>query len=41
MSCEDHALLEAWRVAWGDLVDVEVIPVHTSAEVRAMVEGRL
>jgi hypothetical protein len=41
MSCEDPALLETWMAAWRDLVDFEVLPVHTSAEVRGMVASRL
>ncbi|MEP7381865.1 MAG: DUF3303 family protein [Gemmatimonadota bacterium] len=41
MSCDDPALLEAWIAQWRDLVDFEVLPVFTSAEVREMVVGRL
>ena len=29
----DRALLDAWMARWSDLVDFEVIPVLTSAEV--------
>lgn len=41
MECEDRALLDAWIANWRDLVEFEVIPVHTSAAVRAMVAPRL
>lgn len=41
MECDDRALLDAWIANWSDLVDFDVIPVHTSAEVRAMVAPRL
>lgn len=41
MECEDPALLDAWLANWVDLVDFEVLPVHTSAEVREMVAPRL
>jgi hypothetical protein len=41
MECDDRALLDQWIAAWDDLVDFEVVPVHTSAEVRALVADRL
>lgn len=41
MECDDSALLDAWMANWADLVDFEVVPVHTSAEVREMVAPRL
>lgn len=41
MECEERALLDAWIANWADLVDFEVIPVHSSAEVREMVAPRL
>lgn len=41
MECEDRALLDAWMANWGDLVEFEVLPVHTSAEVRSLVAPRL
>ncbi len=41
MACDDPALLEAWLAQWRDLVDFEVLPVHTSAAVRALVADRL
>ena len=40
MECGDRARLEAWMAAWRDLVDFEVIPVITSADAAAVVEGR-
>lgn len=33
METEDPALFEAWTSRWSDLVDFEVVPVVTSAEV--------
>lgn len=41
MSCDDPALVHEWIAQWRDLVDFEVIPVHTSAEVREIVAERL
>lgn len=41
MECEDRALLDTWMANWGDLVEFEVLPVHTSAEVRSLVAPRL
>lgn len=41
MECEERALLDAWIANWADLVDFEVIPVHSSAEVRELVAPRL
>ena len=41
MECEDRALLDAWIVAWNDIVDFEVIDVITSAEAAATVTPRL
>lgn len=32
MECEDASLLEQWTTNWGDLVDIEVVPVMTGAE---------
>ena len=32
METEDPALLQEWIKNWGDLVDFEVVPVVTSAE---------
>jgi len=41
MECEDRALLDQWMAQWSDLVDFEVLPVLTSAEVQAQVGPRL
>ena len=35
MECDDRALLDEWMAAWTDLVEVEVVPVITSAEAAA------
>ncbi len=32
MECDDEALLAEWMSRWDDLVELEVIPVITSAE---------
>jgi len=32
MECADRQLLDAWISQWKDIVDIEVIPVITSAE---------
>jgi hypothetical protein len=34
MACADRALLDEWIERWRDLVDFEVIPVISSAEVQ-------
>jgi len=39
MDCDDRQLLAQWMVKWEDLVDFEVIPVVTSAEAAAKVNG--
>jgi hypothetical protein len=36
METDDFVLLERWIDNWKDLMEVEIIPVHTSAEVREM-----
>jgi len=41
MECEDRRLLQEWMDQWKDLVDLEVIPVVTSAEAAAAVAPRL
>ena len=41
MSCDDRALLDAWIDQWRDLVEFDVIPVLSSADVRALVADRL
>ena len=36
METEDPALLQDWISKWGDLVDFEVVPVVTSAEMQKL-----
>jgi hypothetical protein len=36
METEEFVLLERWIDNWKDLMDVEIVPVRTSAEVREM-----
>ena len=38
MRTEDESLLRVWTANWKDLMDFEVVPVRTSAEVREMME---
>ncbi|MEO8451526.1 MAG: DUF3303 family protein [Gemmatimonadota bacterium] len=39
MECDDPALLGQWIDNWKDLVDFEVMPVLSSAEVQARLAG--
>lgn len=41
MACADRRLLERWVAAWEDLVELEVVPVVTSAEAFATLAPRL
>lgn len=41
MEAERRELIDAWIARWDDLVDVEVIPVMTSAEAAARIAPRL
>jgi len=41
MATEDPALLERWMAAWADLMEFEVIPVLSSAQVQARLAPRL
>jgi len=41
MRTEDESLLQAWTDNWKDLVDFEIVPVRTSAEVRERMEKQL
>jgi hypothetical protein len=34
METNDRALLDRWISNWNDLMEFEIIPVHTSAEMR-------
>ena len=38
MRTEDESLFQRWIENWKDLVDFEIVPVNTSAEVREMME---
>jgi len=40
MATEDFVLLEQWIDHWKDLMDFEIIPVHSSAEVRELIKGK-
>ncbi len=40
METDDPALLQEWITNWGDLVDFEVVPVVTSAEMVKLFGGR-
>ena len=35
MECDDPGLLEAWMMAWNDLVEFEVVPVMSSQQAAA------
>jgi len=41
MRTDDESLLQAWADNWKDLMDLEIVPVRTSAEVREMIEKQL
>ena len=41
MECDDPALLYEWIDRWKDIVDVEVVPVMTSAEAAAAIAPQL
>jgi hypothetical protein len=41
MRCEDKSFFQRWTDNWKDLMDFEIVPVRTSAEVREMMEGQL
>lgn len=40
MQCADRALLDDWMREWSDLIDFEVLPVLSSAEVQARIATR-
>ena len=40
MECADRALLDQWIANWRDIVDFEVLPVLTSAEVQERIGQR-
>ncbi len=39
METEDENLFEQWTDAWSDLMEFEIIPVRTSAEVAELMRG--
>lgn len=41
MRTEDELLLQDWTENWKDLMDFEIVPVRTSAEVRERMEKQL
>jgi hypothetical protein len=41
MECADRRLLDEWLSHWEDLVEFDVMPVLSSAEVQAKLAGRL
>jgi len=41
MECADRSLLDEWISRWRDLVDFDVMPVLSSAEVQAIIAPRL
>jgi hypothetical protein len=41
MRTEDQSLFQRWIDNWKDLMDFEIVPVRTSAEVREMMEKQL
>jgi hypothetical protein len=41
METDDASLIQQWVLHWGDLAEIEVIPVVSSAETRAVVEPLL
>jgi hypothetical protein len=41
MECDDARLLQEWTLAWGDLMEFEIVPVVTSADTRTMIEPLL
>jgi hypothetical protein len=38
MSTEDESIFQCWIDNWKDLVDFEIVPVRTSAEVRELMD---
>ncbi|PYK17375.1 MAG: hypothetical protein DME55_10395 [Verrucomicrobia bacterium] len=41
MRTDNESLLQAWTDNWKDLMDFEIVPVRTSAEVRERMEKQL
>ena len=40
METEDFVLLERWIDNWKDLMDFEIVPVNTSADVRELMQKK-
>ena len=40
METEDFVLLERWIDQWKDLMDFEIVPVRTSADVRELMQKK-
>jgi hypothetical protein len=40
METEDFVVLERWIDNWKDLMDFEIVPVHTSADVRELMQKK-
>ena len=41
MRTDNESLLHAWTDSWKDLMDFEIVPVRTSAEVRERMEKQV
>jgi hypothetical protein len=41
MECDDVALLQEWVLNWGDLMEVEIVPVAPSAVTQGVVKPYL
>ena len=39
MECDDARHFEEWTARWSDLVNFEIVPVHTSKEAAAALES--
>ena len=37
MECDDARLLQSWTLQWGDLADIEIVPVVPSAQTQDVV----
>jgi len=41
MQTEDFRLFDQWIANWGDLMDLEIVPVRTSAEASELIKQKL
>lgn len=41
MECEDVALFQEWVLSWGELVDIEIVPVAPSSVTQSVVKPYL